>query len=407
MVLSLCAGYFLVLLDVTIVNVALPSIGTSLGVGHGGLAWVVDAYTVPLAALLMVAGVVGDRIGHRPIVVAGFVLFGLASAVCAIAPTIGMLVLGRVIQGISAAMILPGTLALLTETARGPNERNRLVGIWAALGGIALPAGPLLGGLLVDTLGWRSVFWLNVPIVVLALIPVLSCGSSTARHSTPSAKDPQATSSATTGNHSKAQSQANSERSLPHLVCACAIAGLMNLTVLGTLFLLTQYLQTVRGLSPLFAGLATLPALVPLPLLGIVAGRMSGRLGVWRTSALGLSIGSIGFIGIGLVVAHGADRPVLLAPALAVWGCGIGLLTPAIVAAAMQALPNSPGTASGGSNTARQAGGAIGVALFAALAPAATSPEFTAQSSLLVFGAAGVFLIAMLACIRFGMRGQF
>lgn len=419
LVTGLCAGYFLVLLDVTVVNVALPSIGAELHAGHLGLAGIVDGYAIPLAALMLVAGAVGDRLGHRGIVIAGFARFAAASFVCAVAPTVPLLVIGRALQGIAAAMVLPGTLALLTELARDDAERTRLVGVWAALGGIALPAGPLVGGLFVGTAGWRSVFWLNVPIVALALVAILRSAvrsTSPGPNGTKNAarvreadgpnvvgRKPDPTTDSE-GSSSDSTQAPTSSRSMGRLVLACAVAGLMNLTVLGTLLLFTQDLQDVRGLSPLPAGLATLPALLPLPLLGVAAGRLSGRLGEWTTSGIGLLIAAIGFGAIALSFVLEAALPWLLCPALAVWGCGIGILTPAIVSAAVHAVPGSPGIASGGSNTARQAGGAIGVAVFAAVAGSASAPAFAERSSAVILGGGTAFLVVMIVCFVVARR---
>ncbi|NUS14103.1 MAG: MFS transporter, partial [Streptomyces sp.] len=182
---ALCGGYFLVLLDVTVVNVTLPSIGSALHMHGAGLAWVVDAYTVPLAALLLAAGALGDRLGHRPIVLAGFAGFGAASVLCALAPSAPVLVGGRALQGASAALLLPGTLALLTAAAPDDRTRTRTVGLWAAAGGAALPAGPLAGGLLTALAGWRAVFWLNVPLIAAALAVLAALPSPEAAHPRP------------------------------------------------------------------------------------------------------------------------------------------------------------------------------------------------------------------------------
>lgn len=408
LIVALCAGYFLVLLDVTVVNVALPSIGADLGAGHLGLAWIVDGYAVPLAGLMLVAGVVGDRRGHRGIVLAGFAGFGVASVVCALAPTIAVLVAGRALQGIAAALVLPGTLALLTDLARDAADRARLIGAWAALGGIALSSGPLIGGLIVGVVGWRSVFWLNIPIVLAALVPLVrsSVGSSRRSLTAQSPSPDQTETAAPADSRAPAAPTGEPGASLPLLLLACGVAGLMNLSVLGTLLLLTQDLQEVRGLSPLAAGVATLPALLPLPLLGMVAGRMSARLGVWRASAVGLAIGAAGFAAIALSFLAEAALPWLLYPALALWGSGIGLLTPRIVVAAVHAAPSSPGLASGGSNTARQAGGAIGVAVFAVAAGSASAPAFAGRSALVILGAGVAFLITTVVCFIIGQRGQ-
>jgi MFS transporter, DHA2 family, methylenomycin A resistance protein len=344
--LGLCAGYFLVLLDVTVVNVALPSIGAGLHAAGPGLAWVVDAYSVPLAALLLACGAIGDSLGHRRVVVAGFLGFGAASVLCALAPGATVLIIGRALQGVCAALMLPGTLALLTESAPDDRARSRAVGLWAAVGGAALPAGPFLGGLLAEAGGWRAVFWLNVPVIIAALIPV-------ARQA-PGTRDDQrlgggvdwagaAALVVTLGSAVTAVIQAAAsprlsiamaavtvlaglafwriERATARpllrvpvparrpLAAASAVAGLMNLCSLGALFLLTQVFQDAHRLSPLAAGLLVLPAMLPLPLLGTTAGRPTGRIGPWRASALGLAVAAAGLAGVAASTASGVPRP--------------------------------------------------------------------------------------------------
>jgi DHA2 family methylenomycin A resistance protein-like MFS transporter len=424
---ALCAGYFLVLLDVTVVNVALPQIGSDLHAGGTGTAWVVDAYAVPLAALLLASGAIGDRLGHRPVVIAGFAAFGAASVACALAPTIAVLVAARALQGVGAALMLPGTLALLVETTPDAEARARLVGVWAAVGGAALPAGPVLGGLLVQSAGWRAVFWLSVPVIALALVPVvrLPGRGKTARADGSVDRAGAALLVVGLGCAVTAIIQARDgllpaallalaalcaggafwrvERSAAHplvdvprgarrmLGAACLVGGLMNLCVLGSLFLLTQLFQDVRGLSPLRAGLATLPAMLPLPLLGAPAGRLIARIGVRRTGAVGLLGAAAGFAGIAATVS-GADYVWLLC-SLGLWGAGLGVLTPAIVSAALQAAPEAPGLASGASNTSRQTGGALGVAIFGAAAGAPAAAGFAGNARVLFLAAAAVFTL--------------
>ena len=323
--LGLCAGYFLVLLDVTVVNVALPSIGAGLHTAGPGLAWVIDAYSIPLAALLLAAGAIGDSLGHRRVVVAGFLGFGAASALCALAPGTTVLITGRALQGVCAALMLPGTLALLAESAPDDRARSRAVGRWAAVGGAALPAGPFLGGLLAEAGGWRAVFWLNVPVIIAALVPVvrqapgvrgdqgdqrLGGGVDWAGAATLVAMLGSAVTAVIQATASPRLSVAMAavtvlaaitfwriERATARpllrvpaparrpLAAASADAGLMNLCSLGSLFLLTQVFQDAHRLSPLAAGLLLLPAMLPLPLLGTTAGRLTGRFGPWRTSA--------------------------------------------------------------------------------------------------------------------------
>src|ERR1700742_1775231 len=163
------AGYFFVLLDVTIVNVALARIGSGLGGSRSELQWVVDAYALVLAAGMLGAGDLADRTGSRRLFLAGLVLFGGASALCAAAPDASVLIAARAIQGLGAAAILPSSLAIVNQLYPDAEERPRAIGVWAGLGGSALVLGPILGGALVGPLGWRAIFWLNVPLVVASL----------------------------------------------------------------------------------------------------------------------------------------------------------------------------------------------------------------------------------------------
>ena len=437
--LALCAGYFLVLLDVTVVNVALPSIGAGLHATGPGLAWVVDAYSIPLASLLLAAGAIGDNLGHRRVVVAGFLGFGAASVLCALAPGASVLITGRALQGVCAALMLPGTLALLAESAADDRARARAVGLWAAVGGAALPAGPFLGGILTETAGWRAVFWLNVPVIIAAVVPVVRRGTVSSQPSRPgggvgvggvdwagAAALVAMLGAAVTAVIQAAASpwlsiamaavtlvacvtfwriERTTARPLLRvpasarrpLAAASAVAGLMNLCSLGALFLLTQVFQDAHRLSPLAAGLLLLPAMLPLPLLGTTAGRLTGRIGPWRASALGLAVAAAGLAGVAASIG-GPAYPALVC-SLALWGTGLGILGPAIVTAALRATPGRTGTASGASNTARQADGALGVAAFAAVAGSAHDSTFVQHTSWLLTGAAAAFAVAAVGCL--------
>src|SRR3954469_24419899 len=165
-----CLGYFFVLLDVTVVNVALAKMGSDLGTSRDGLQWVVDSYALVLASLMLSTGDIADLVGRRRIFMGGLVAFGVASVLCALAPSVGVLIAGRALQGVGAAAILPTSLAIINHAFADSEERTKAIGFWAALGSLALVAGPLAGGLLVDGLGWRSIFWLNLPLVVAALV---------------------------------------------------------------------------------------------------------------------------------------------------------------------------------------------------------------------------------------------
>src|SRR3954464_3063740 len=168
-----CLGYFFVLLDVTIVNVSLANMGSDLSTSREGLQWVVDGYALVLASLMLSAGDVADLVGRRRVFLGGLAAFGVSSVICALAPNVEGLVAGRALQGLGAAGVLPTSLAIINHAFADSEERTKAIGFWAALGSLALVAGPLAGGALVDGFGWRAIFWLNVPLVVAAVASTL------------------------------------------------------------------------------------------------------------------------------------------------------------------------------------------------------------------------------------------
>jgi DHA2 family methylenomycin A resistance protein-like MFS transporter len=377
--LVMCVGYFLVLLDVTIVNVALPHIGAGLDAGVSSLQWVVDGYAIALAALMLAGGTVGDLYGHKRVVLTGLTVFGAGSAGCGLAPSVEVLVAARVVQGVGAALLLPGTLAIVTRTYPGA----RAIGVWAGVGSAALPAGPVLGGALVSGLGWRAVFFVNLPIVAVAL-PAAAAVVRESRE--PAGRRLDVAGAALAAALLAALTYALIERSWVAAVVAAlllaafvaverrpdpmlplgllrrsaftvanAAAGTMNLCTLGMLFVLTLFLQDVQGRGPLDAGLVLLPLFAPLVVLAPLAGRVIERTGPRWPMTAGLLIAAAGL----------ALLTTTLVPALLLWGCGIGVLTPAVVSGAMGAVERErAGLASAVNNTARQAGGAVGIAGF-------------------------------------------
>ena len=398
----MCVGMFLVQLDVTVVNVALPHIGAELGTGVAGLQWVVTGYAVVLAALLLTGGVLGDRRGHRRVVATGLVVFGAASLACAVAPGIGTLVGARVVQGAGAALLLPGTLAIVTRIFPGPAERAKALGIWTGTAALALPSGPLLGGLLIAGLGWRAVFAVNVPIVAAALAAALRwCpadrpAGDARRVDAPGAATAaialgalvyaviSAGSGAGPGTYAAAGiallglvAFVGVERRAPDPMLplrllrsraftgANTVAGAMNFVGLGMNFVLGLYLQEVLHLDPVRTGLGLIPYFAPLALLAPVTGRITARLGPRPPMIAGLLVGVAGLAALPFM----PDGYAGLVPPMLGIGVGMGLLTAAVVTAAMSAVPpDRSGLASGVNNTARQAAGAIGVAVFGAVA---------------------------------------
>jgi MFS transporter, DHA2 family, methylenomycin A resistance protein len=379
----MCVGYFLVLLDVTVVNVAVPAIGGGLGVDVTGLQWVVNGYALALAALLLVGGALGDSCGHRRVVLAGLALFGAASAACGLAPTVGVLVAARVLQGVGAALLLPGTLAIITRAFPEPSAKARAIGVWAGVGSVALPAGPVLGGWAVASFGWRSVFLVNVPVVLAAGLVALR------------AVPRDRVEGARFGLGGPARAVLDLLRG-PAFAVANAVAAAMNFGSLGLLFLLSLYLQGVQQRSASAAGAAVLPLFLPLVVLAPLAGRATARWGPRPTMLAGLGAAAVG---VALLASWDATTPYGgLLPAMLAWGVGLGVLTPAVVAAALAAVPpRFAGLASGVNNTARQAGGVAGVALYGSVAGPPADParflaglHLTGSLTAVLFVAAGV-----------------
>jgi MFS transporter, DHA2 family, methylenomycin A resistance protein len=365
----LCVGIFLVQLDVTVVNVALPSIRVGLDTTLAGQQWVVDGYMVTLAALLLACGALGDRIGHRRVVLAGLAVFGLASLGCGVAPTIELLVVARAVQGIGAALLLPGTLAVITDLYDDSAARARAVGIWAGAGALALPSGPLLGGALVSGFGWRAVFLINLPIIAVAL-PL-------AARLVP--------------RHEAARQAARTRLRIgADFVGANVTAGLMNLVGLGTVLVLTLYLQERLGHNAFRAGLELLPLFVPLAVLGPVSGRITARYGPRLPMSIGLVLGSAG--SAALLAVHNTSGYAAVVPVELGLGLGMGILTAAVVNAAVASLPpDRAGFASGVNNTCRQAVGAVGIAVYGA----AVGPDMVSGLHTLAWVGSGLWVLGL------------
>ncbi len=402
--LAVSLGYFMVILDATAVNLALPALRQDLGGGITGLQWVVNGYTLAFAALLLSAGVAGDRFGPRRVFLAGLALFTATSAGCALAPAIGVLVVIRLAQGAAAALLVPSSLSLLQATYPDRARRARAVGLWGGIGGLAAASGPVLGGGLTAAVSWRLVFAVNVPVGLLAawltLRRVASPRGARDRRGDPLgqltaivaltaltaglieagphgwASWPVAAGLATAAAGAAAfvavQGRARSPMLPLPLLRQPALSGgsvvglLINLGFYGQLFAYSLYLQQVRGDSPLIAGLSLLPEAVAVPVAAVLSGRLTSHRGPRVTMITGLLLGAAGLLGL-IVTAQGTPYWLLVAPMLAA-GSGMALTMPAATTAVMDAAPGSRGgTAAGLINTARQVGGALGVAVAGAL----------------------------------------
>lgn len=364
---------------------------------------------------MLPCGDLGDRHGHKRVVLAGLAAFGTGSLAAGLAPGPALLVAGRVVQGAGAALLLPGTLAVISRAYPDAVQRARAIGIWAAISSLALPAGVIAGGALVDGPGWRWAFLVNLPLVAVALpvtarvvhesreagaraLDVAGAGLAVALLATvtfaiiagsPAAGVVAAALLAGLVAVERRQSDPMLPAALlrrPAFVAANAVGAAMNLGTLGTLFVLTLFLQDVQGRSALGAGVAILPAFGLLAVVAPLSGRLVGRIGPRRPMVAGLLIAAAG-------LALLSDDALLAASVL--WGLGLGQLTPAVVAAAMGAVEaERAGLAAAVNNTARQAGGAIGIAASGAVAGSPARAGFVHSFHAVALGAAGLYLAA-------------
>ena len=393
----------LVGMDVTIVNVALPAIRADLGASVSGLQWVIDAYTVVLASLLILSGSTADRLGRRRTFQTGLVLFTLGSLLCSVAPGLGWLIAFRMLQAVGGSMLNPVAMSIITNVFIDPRERARAIGVWAGVVGISLGLGPVLGGVLVDGIGWRSIFWVNVPIGITAfvlaalfipesraerprridpvgqaLVIVILLSLTYAIIEGPRAADPRlvwgvgtlcAVALAALLRHESRRTEPLIElaffRSLPFSgATAMAVCGFGAFS--GFLFLNTLYLQDVRGLSALHAGLLLLPMAAMTLVLGPLSGRMVGNRGPRAPLVMAGSAMLLGALPLTVLTDHLAYGWLL--GCYLVFGIGFGMLNPPITNAAVSGMPRSQaGVAAAVASTSRQVGATLGVAIVGAV----------------------------------------
>jgi DHA2 family methylenomycin A resistance protein-like MFS transporter len=457
-VATVSVGFVVTQLDVTIVNIALAKIGADLHANVTGLQWIVDAYALAFSVLMLSAGMLGDRLGTRRMYAAGIVIFALASLACGLAFDAGMLVAARALQGIGAAAMLPNSLALLNQACgHDPKLRARAVGLWTAAGAISIAAGPVVGGLLIAGFGWRSIFLVNLPLCAAGLFATFAwvprpdaapdTASNTAPDTAQAASQPAARPrsidlagqllaivalTAFTGAVIEGRPLGLGHPLVAGGFILAVIAGIafvtiearvaapmlplslfrkrtfsaavlfgicVNLTYYGMVFVLSLYLQRVRGDTPLEAGLAFLPLTGGFLVSNVLSGWVVGRYGVRVPMICGALTAALGY---GLLHLADATTPLigLLVPFLLI-PAGMGLAVPAMTTAVLASVERQrAGTASAVLNTARQAGGAVGVAAFGALVSGAGAAHIVFGMQVATAISAALLLTALvLACL--------
>jgi EmrB/QacA subfamily drug resistance transporter len=395
-----CMSLLIVGIDSTIVNVALPSIQRSLHTSISGLQWTVDAYILVIGSLLMLSGSTADRIGRRRVFQVGLVLFTAGSGLCSLAPNLGCLIAFRMVQAIGGSMLNPVAMSIITNVFTDAKERARAIGVWAGVVGISLALGPVVGGALVTSIGWRSIFWINIPVGMVALTLtrafVPESRAIHARRPDPLGQlfvivalasliyaiiegpDDGWGSPTIIGffalaafgafaliNYERRRQEPLLDmrffRSVPFasatLIAVCGFAALG-----GFIFLNTLYLQDVRGYSALHAGLYMIPLAAMILVCGPISGRVVGSFGArWPLTVSGVCIAISGFILTGL---SDTTPTRTLIVTFVLFGTGFGLLNPPITNTAVSGMPRTQaGVAAAIASTSRQVGQSLGVAV--------------------------------------------
>ncbi|HKT64741.1 MAG TPA: MFS transporter [Burkholderia sp.] len=433
-------GMFMAVLDTTIVNVALPAMRASLGATVAGLAWIVDAYTLSFAALILAGGVLSDRFGAKHAYLAGLAIFVLASAGCGFAPSVTVLVAARFAQGMGAALFLPASLAIVRNTFDVPAERARAIAVWASIASVAASVGPVLGGVLVEDFGWRSAFLVNVPTGALALagaaVLVRASARSAARRFDWAG---QFASAAALGAlcfaaiEMPTRGPGATDVLLALLVAVLAAAVLIAverrsaapmvplawfrnrvfvaMNVMGTLvyvgyfallFILSLYLHGSVGLNARQTGLMLLPLALSLSFGNVLSGKLHGRASATQLMAGGLLLSTCAVPALAAALTLRAPWPVVWA-AMAAFGTGTALSVPPMIATVLEQVPaDAAGVASGFLNAARQAGSLLGVAF----AGAATMLLPNLAAALRAVAALGfaAYAVAALVALMAGAR---
>jgi MFS transporter, DHA2 family, methylenomycin A resistance protein len=434
---AMSLGWGLVQLDVSIVNTALQSIGTSLGGGVSELQWVVSIYTVAFASLILTTGALGDRLGAKRTFMTGFALFTAASLTSGLAPTSAILIAARAVQGVGAAIMVPNSLALLNHAYPVPKARGRAVGWWVGAGGVALTAGPPVGGALIALAGWRGIFLVNLPIGLAGLWLTWRYITDTPRASRKLDLPGQAAAIGALGIlaaalieggrlgwsdsgviaafgaaailavmflvHERRAEEPILPLSLfrrPMFARASLIGLLVNIPFYGLIFVFSLYFQQIDGLSPLRTGLAFVPMMAVILPGNVLAPRLAERFGAPAIIAIGCLISATGCLAL-LGIEPGTSYWALCGQLVAL-GVGIAVPVPPLASGLLGSVEKSrSGVAASVFNSARQTGSVLGVALFGSLIAQASDFLFGVRAALVVSA-----LLLVAAAIVIGWRNR-
>jgi EmrB/QacA subfamily drug resistance transporter len=397
-------GLFMIMLDNTIVNVALPSIQRSLHMSISSLEWIVTAYALTFAALLITGGKLGDLYGRRKMFILGLAVFTLSSLACGLSPNAGFLIGARAVQGVGAALMNPATLSIITATFP-PKQRGQAIGIWAGVSALALAIGPLIGGLIVDNINWHWIFYVNIPVGVVGILVsrLVIAESRDTSHEQSIDLPGLLTSGLALLSLSYALIEGNRHgwgspeiiglfagsavllgvfirlelrQRLPMLdlglfrigsfAGANLVAMLVSLGMFGVFFFISLYVQNVLGYSPTKAGAIFLPMTVLIIVVAPIAGKLSDRVGSRWLMGAGMSILGVSLLLYQRIGVHSSF--VSLLPQLLLGGVGMALTMSPMTSAAMASVPvDKAGVGSGVLNSFRQMGGSLGIALMGAI----------------------------------------
>jgi EmrB/QacA subfamily drug resistance transporter len=410
-------GLFMPMLDNLVVNVALPTIQTKLGAGVSGLQWIIDAYTLTFASFMLTGGALGDLYGRKRFFMGGLVIFTLGSLLCGLSASTSELVAFRSVQGLGAALLLPGSLSIITATFSG-SERGAAIGIWAAMSGLAVAIGPVIGGYLVEHVSWQSIFYVNVPVGIVGLLMTYFVVRESRDRTRSRRVDPPGLVTGTAGlfflvfaliegnsrgwtdglilgafalsaillatffyveSHRESPMLPLSFFRIPTFAAANVVASAVFFAMFGTVFFLTLYLQNVRGYSPVAAGLRLFAFSVVILLVAPVAGRLSDRYGSRWFMTVGPLLAAIG---LALMLRTQPDSSYLtvILPSFIVLAAGLAMTMTPMTAAVMGSVETRhAGVASAATNTSRELGGVFGIALLGAVVTAAFNRGFLAR----------------------------